>query len=163
MDVSAPTTIQVRDATVDDIPTIAAFNTAIASETENHELDQDLIHAGVTTLLADGSKGRYWLAEIGGQIAGQIMVTYEFSDWRNGTMWWIQSVYVHAEHRRKGVFSALYRHVESLARGDGQAAGIRLYVDESNRRAQNTYRSLGMRMRDYRIMEVDFRKDRNSD
>jgi ribosomal protein S18 acetylase RimI-like enzyme len=151
----------VREATIEDAATIAAFNTAIAAETEDHILDQDLIAAGVREVLADGSKGRYWVAESEHEIVGQIMVTYEFSDWRNGVIWWIQSVYVRDDQRRKGVFSALYRHVESLSRANDDVVGIRLYVEQSNQRAQDTYSSLGMTMRDYRIMEVDFHKEQD--
>lgn len=149
----------IRDAGIEDAATIAAFNTAIAAETEDHVLDPELIAGGVVAILADNSKGRYWVAEIGGDIVGQIMVTYEFSDWRNGVIWWIQSVYIRKDQRRKGVFSALYRHVESLSRTDEGVAGIRLYVEKSNERAQDTYLSLGMQMRDYRVMEVDFREE----
>ena len=153
---------RIRDATSADATIIAEFNTTIATETEDHQLDQELIAAGVDALLSDRSKGRYWIAEINAEIAGQIMVTYEFSDWRNGVIWWIQSVYVAARFRRIGVFSALYNHVESLARNDEHVAGIRLYVEHSNKQAQDTYRSLGMNMRDYRVMEVDFHKDQTS-
>ena len=84
--------------------------------TEAIKLLPDVVGPGVEAMLADPSKGRYWVAEAGGRIVGQIMVTYEWSDWRNGMIWWIQSVYVHGEYRRSGVFSTLYRHVESLAR-----------------------------------------------
>ncbi len=149
----------VRDATASDAATIAVFNTSIAADTEDHVLEPRLIVAGIAALLADSSKGRYWVAEVNGNIAGQIMVTYEWSDWRNGIIWWIQSVYVHEDHRRKGVFSALYRHVELLARSDEGVVGLRLYVDACNKRAQDTYESLGMQMRNYRVMEVDFRKE----
>ena len=107
-------------------------------------------------MLADRSKGQYWVAEADGRVVGQIMVTYEWSDWRNGNVWWIQSVYVHGDYRRRGVFSALYRHVESLARQDSHVRGIRLYVEHENTRAQQTYQSLGMKMTDYRVMQTIF-------
>jgi len=151
--------MEIRDARIEDAPVIAAFNTAIAVETEDHQMDQELLTAGVAAVLADKTTGRYWIAENDGDIVGQIMVTYEFSDWRNGVIWWIQSVYIRKDQRRKGVFSALYRHVESLSRNDEGVVGIRLYVENSNQRAQDTYSSLGMQMRDYRVMEVDFRKE----
>jgi ribosomal protein S18 acetylase RimI-like enzyme len=151
--------MKIRDARIEDAPFIAAFNTAIAVETEDHLMDQELLTAGVAAVLADITKGRYWIAEVDGDIIGQVMVTYEFSDWRNGVIWWIQSVYIRKDQRRKGVFSALYRHVESLSRNDEGVVGIRLYVENSNQRAQDTYSSLGMQMRDYRVMEVDFRKE----
>ena len=150
----------IRDARAEDAATIALFNTAIAAETENHILDQEVLASGVDAILSDSSNGRYWIAEVDGEIVGQIMVTYEYSDWRNGVIWWIQSVYVREDQRRTGVFSSLYRHVESLSRSDEGVAGIRLYVENSNKRAQDTYSSLGMQMRDYRIMEVDFGKEK---
>jgi ribosomal protein S18 acetylase RimI-like enzyme len=92
-------------------------------------------------------------------VIGQIMVTYEWSDWRNGTMWWIQSVYVHPDHRRQGVFSALYHHVESLARARDNVCGLRLYVEEQNERAQATYLALGMNKPGYLVMQTVFRDD----
>lgn len=108
----------------------------------------------MAALLADPSKGRYWVAEFEGEVIGQIGVTYEWSDWRNGMMWWIQSVYVNENHRRKGVYSSLYRHVESLARSDPDVIGIRLYVGKDNESAQATYSELGMRAANYQIMQV---------
>lgn len=146
----------IRDATADDARMLVEFNSRMAMETEGRALDAALIHAGVAAILADSGKGRYWVAELDGDILGQLMVTYEWSDWRNGQFWWIQSVYVRDDHRRKGVFSALYRHVESLARRDAAVCGLRLYVDEDNTRAQQTYLRLGMASPGYRLMEVDF-------
>lgn len=147
----------VRNAELADAPIIAKFNSAMALETEGRELDPELISAGVTALLEDGSKGQYWIAEDSNRAVGQIMVTYEWSDWRNGFMWWIQSVYVTKESRRTGVFSALYNHVESLAKNDSQCCGIRLYVERENKRAQNTYFAVGMADPGYLVMETDFR------
>lgn len=150
----------VRDALSDDAKTIADFNSRMAVETEGRPLDPALIDPGVASVLADSDKGRYWVAELDGIVVGQIMVTYEWSDWRNGQLWWIQSVYVHRDYRRKGVFSALYRHVESLARQDPEVCGMRLYVEMCNKRAQQTYLKLGMALPGYQVMEADFRKDR---
>jgi len=110
-------------------------------------------------MLADPAKGRYWVAMADRRVVGQIMVTYEWSDWRNGNIWWIQSVYVHGDYRRSGVFSSLYRHVESLARQIPRVCGIRLYVERGNNRVQRTYQSLGMAMTDYRVMQSIFRGD----
>jgi GNAT superfamily N-acetyltransferase len=146
--------ITIRPAMPNDAAIIADFNSRIAVETEDKTLDPRLINPGVARILADPSLGRYWLAEVDNVIAGQIMITYEWSDWRNGMMFWIQSVYVRAEFRRQGVFSALYRHVETLARDDAEVAGIRLYVEKDNHRAQRTYEKLGMSLTDYRIMQV---------
>jgi len=143
----------IRDATLADGATIADYNSRMAEETEGHVLDQDTIGKGVAALLADVKKGRYWVAESGGRIIGQLMVTYEWSDWRNGVLWWIQSVYVHPEFRRERVFSALYRHVESLALAEPGVSGLRLYVEQDNKRAQRTYEALGMVKTSYIVME----------
>ena len=151
-------TLIIRDATTDDCATIASYNSQMSEETEGKALDSDTIRAGVAALLADRSKGRYWVAVDGDSLAGQIMVTYEWSDWRNGMLWWIQSVYVAPGYRRQGVFTALYRHVRQLAEASGNAAGLRLYVEQDNARAQATYESLGMSMTGYRIMQELFRR-----
>lgn len=153
--------VTIRDARTADADTIAAYNMAMAEETEGRPLDPGLIQPGVAAVLDDGTRGRYWVAEADHGIVGQMMVTYEWSDWRNGTMWWIQSVYVHPDWRRQGVFSALYRHVESLARSARDVCGLRLYVERDNERAQRTYRSLGMEQRGYEVMEVDFREQQS--
>lgn len=150
--------VTIRDARPADAATLAAYNSALASETEGRPLDPDLINPGVAAILRDPARGRYWVAEADGRVVGQIMVTWEWSDWRNGTMWWIQSVYVHPDYRRRGIFSMLYRHVESLARADEDACGLRLYVENDNERAQQTYLALGMTHPGYRVMETDFRK-----
>jgi len=145
--------IRIRDAVPADGPTIAAYNSKMAEETEGRALDPDIIGPGVAALLADASKGRYWVAEIDGNIVGQLMVTYEWSDWRNGTLWWIQSVYVQPDFRREGVFRALYSHVESLAVAEPDVRGLRLYVEHNNKRAQQTYQALGMVNPSYLVME----------
>lgn len=151
-------TVLVREATADDCDTIATYNSQMSEETEGRPLDRDTIRAGVAALLADRSKGRYWVAVDDDAIAGQIMVTWEWSDWRNGMLWWIQSVYVTRDYRRQGVFTALYRHVKKVARESGATAGLRLYVEQDNARAQATYQSLGMSMTKYRIMQELFRR-----
>lgn len=148
--------LTIRDARPDDADTIAAFNAEMALETERLELDADTLHAGVTALISDSAKGRYWLAEIDGEIAGQLMVTYEWSDWRNGMIWWIQSVYVRPSQRRRGVFTALYRHVHEQVSRAPDACGLRLYVEHNNERAQATYSALGMQTSHYLIMEDIF-------
>lgn len=143
----------VREAKAADGSIIATFNRRMAEETEGKTLAADIIGPGVQTLLDDDSKGRYWVAECGGDVIGQLMVTYEWSDWRNGTIWWIQSVYIHPDWRRKGVFTALYRHVESLTVAEPGVIGLRLYVEENNKRAQQTYEALGMTKPSYLVME----------
>lgn len=148
--------ILLRDATAADQADIADFNSRLATETEGYVLDPERINPGIAAGLADQSKARYWLAEIEGKPVGQIMVTYEWSDWRNGMLWWLQSVYVHEDYRRMGVFSALFRQVESLARKDPGVCGLRLYVEQDNTRAQDVYASLGMRDTSYRVMQILF-------
>jgi len=151
--------IQVRDAHPSDAGVIAGFNVKMAAETEGRPLEAELINPGVASVLADATKGRYWVAELDGQVIGQLMVTYEWSDWRNGVFWWIQSVYVRGDCRRKGVFSLLHRHVESIARATPEVCGLRLYVERDNLRAQKTYLALGMTSPGYQVMEIDFRKE----
>ena len=154
--------ISIRNAAMTDAAIIASNNSLMAEETEGRTLDPNIIGPGVAALLADPGKGRYWVAEAAGQIVGQLMVTYEWSDWRNGTLWWVQSVYIAPDFRRQGVFSALYHHVESLAAAEPDVCGLRLYVEDNNHRAQRTYEALGMVMPSYVVMESIFEK-RNND
>ncbi len=151
-------TFSIRDATPADAGTIADYNNRLAEQTEAQTLDPDLIGPGVAAFLADPAKGRYWLAIVDDRIIGQVAVTYEWSDWRNGMIWWVQSVYIDADYRRQGVYSSLYRHVESQAQSDSDAIGIRLYVEKDNERAQTTYADLGMNMTNYRIMQSLFNR-----
>ena len=145
-----------RPATASDIDIIVEFNAAMAKETENLELDRERLQKGTEALIADSSNGIYYVAEADGKVVGQLMITYEWSDWRNGTFWWIQSVYVQPEYRERGIFRSLYRYVESIARNRGVVCGLRLYVDQSNKRAQQTYEALGMKHSHYQIMDTDF-------
>ena len=149
-------TFHIRDAQPFDSASIAQHNSLMAEETEGRPLNPDVIGPGVERLLQDPQKGRYWVAVEDDKIIGQIMVTYEWSDWRNGMLWWIQSVYVLPEFRRKGVFSALYRYVESLALEAGDVRGLRLYVEHNNSQAQKTYTALGMVNPNYQVMEAIF-------
>ena len=142
----------IRPARLEDAPVLVEFNRRMAAETEDLALDP-ATEAGVRAVFADAGKGSYFVAEVEGRVVGQLMITHEWSDWRNGDIWWIQSVYVHPEHRRRGVFKALYGHVEKAAREAGVVM-IRLYVHEGNRTGQGTYESLGMRMTHYRVMEA---------
>lgn len=147
--------VQVRDARPDDIGQIVAFNAAIARETENVELDRERLTAGVRAIFEVPERGRYFLATQNGAVLGQAMITTEWSDWRNGDVWWFQSVYVAPAARGRGVFSQLYRSIEQRAREE-QARGLRLYVDKDNHSAQQIYRKLGMQASHYQMMEVDF-------
>ncbi|WP_405244198.1 GNAT family N-acetyltransferase [Lentisalinibacter salinarum] len=149
-------TLRIRDAGTADAAIIAEFNRLLAAESEDITLSPNTVAAGVAALLADPSLGRYWLAELDGEVVGQIMTTREWSDWRNGMLWWIQSVYVRPEARGRGVFSALYRHVERLARETPGIGGLRLYVDDRNDRARRVYEAMGMEDGGYRVMEDIF-------
>ena len=143
----------VRKAELRDAPQIAAFNAAMALETEHKRLLPERIGAGVRRLLGDPSLGFYAVAERGGEVIGCLLVTNEWSDWRNGLFWWIQSVYVEPGSRRQGVYRGLYDFIRELARADPGICGFRLYVEKDNRAAQKTYRSLGMAETDYLIYE----------
>lgn len=149
-------TIHLRDATASDAGVIAGFNAAMAAETEGIALDPDRLASGVRAVLADRSKGFYLIAESDGEVAAQTLITYEWSDWRNGVFWWIQSVYVKPEFRGQGVFTRIYEHVAGLARASGNVCGLRLYVEHENERAQRTYERLGMRRTVYHMYEADF-------
>ncbi len=145
----------VRHATLTDARTIAAFNQAMAAETEGITLDPAAVGDGVRRALGNPRLGTYYLAEVDGTVVGQTMVTTEWSDWRNGFFWWIQSVYVAPEHRGQGVFRALYEHIHKLAQSRHEIRGLRLYVRRDNRRAINTYRGLGMSPTDYVFLETE--------
>ena len=128
----------------------------MAWETENLELGEATVRAGVEAVLADSSLGFYVLAVIDGHPVGQLMVTFEWSDWRNGLWWWIQSVYVTPQYRRGGTYTALHRHVERLAREADGVCGLRLYVEQENAVAQRVYQSLRMYPTRYFMYEVQF-------
>jgi len=148
--------LQIRPAQPNDVATIAQFNIDLASETENRQLEPERVLAGVAAFIADPGKGFYLVAERDGQVAGQLMVTYEWSDWRNGVFWWLQSVFVLPQYRRAGVFKALFSHLEAQARRRPDVCGLRLYVDAENRRAQGVYSRLGMGQSRYLFYETDF-------
>jgi GNAT superfamily N-acetyltransferase len=136
--------IEIRSARPDDAPTLAAFQVAMAKETEDLALPPDVVARGVAAVFADAGKGRYFVAAGGGQIVGCLLVTPEWSDWRAGTWWWIQSVYVVPAARSQGVFRALYEHVRRQVEEDPGLLGLRLYVDRRNQGAQAAYEQLGM-------------------
>ncbi|HIA14617.1 MAG TPA: N-acetyltransferase [Nitrospirales bacterium] len=148
--------ITIRHAAIDDVDTIAEYNIAMALETEGISLDLDRVTQGVRSVLHDPSKGFYILAGIESRVVGQMMVTFEWSDWRNGVFWWIQSVYVHPDHRRLSIFTQLYRHVERSAKETDDVCGLRLYVENENAIAQSTYQCLGMTQALYKVYETDF-------
>ena len=148
--------LEIRPAREDDWPTIADFNIRLAAESEDKSLDPTTVEAGVRALLSDPRKGRYFMACVDDRIVGQLMHTFEWSDWRNGDIWWLQSVYVHPDFRRQGVFRSLNAHLEQLASETPGVVGLRLYVENQNERAQQTYLSLGMAAPGYRVMEQFF-------
>ncbi len=149
--------MKIRDATAADIPFIVSSNTALALETEGQVLDPALVQPGVRAVFEEPSLGRYYLAEVDGRPVGQLMTTYEWSDWRNGQFLWIQSVYVLPDDRSSGAFKALFVHLQQIARNDPRICGIRLYVDRDNERAQGVYARLGMHRSNYGVMELVYR------
>ena len=150
---SAELPISVRPATPDDATVIAEFNTRLARETEGKRLDPATILAGVQTLLNDSRHGRYFVAETDGQIVGQIMHTREWSDWRNGEFWWLQSVYVRQDHRQRGVFRRLLDAVTESARQTPGVIGLRLYMERDNSAARRTYERCGFAEEGYVVLE----------
>lgn len=151
------TTFTIREAKIEDSATIAEFNCRLAAETEGKQLDPETVRRGVDGMLNNTHRGRYLVACTGdGQVVGQLMHTFEWSDWRNGDIWWLQSVYVHADFRRQGIFRKLLLHLEQLAEASPGVVGLRLYVENENVRAQNTYNSLGFVDPQYRVMERMF-------
>src|SRR5579872_4830630 len=145
--------MKIRKGALGDAAIIAEFNIRLARETEDLRLDPATVAQGVTALLQDPAKGIYFVAENESKIVGQLMITYEWSDWRNGNFWWIQSVYVTKTARRNGVFKGLFHHVHALARANKTVCGIRLYVDIHNEKAREAYASLGMTGTEYQVYE----------
>ncbi len=145
--------LTIRRASPTDAPLVVEFNRLLAQESEGKALDPAMLAAGVAAGLADPRKSVYFVAEEDGFPVGQIMYTTEWSDWRNGWFWWIQSVYVRHEARRRGVFRALFEHVLQAARADPQVIGLRLYVERENKVARETYQQLGMKAAGYEVFE----------
>ncbi|MGH8224704.1 MAG: GNAT family N-acetyltransferase [Gammaproteobacteria bacterium] len=143
---------EIRIAQPADAAVVTDFNIGCAAESENLTLDPPRVRAGVEAVLADAKRGRYYLAEDAGGAIGQIMITLEWSDWRNAWIWWIQSVYVHRDARRRGVFSALLQHIEKEAQRE-RAALLRLYVDTENDAAERTYLANGFKRAHYRMLD----------
>lgn len=147
--------IAIRPATLDDLPALVTWNAAMAQETESKQLDRDVLAGGVAAVFEQPRRGFYLIAERAGAAVGGLLVTYEWSDWRCGDFWWIQSVYVVPAARRGGVFRALHAAVAERAQAAG-AVGLRLYVETENARAQRTYAELGMTECHYRMYEQAF-------
>jgi GNAT superfamily N-acetyltransferase len=145
--------MKVRKANREDIEVIVDFQLAMASETEHISLNRDIVFRGVTSVFEDPSRGNYYVAEENRVIVGSLLTTFEWSDWRNGTVLWIQSVYVISEFRRKGVYREMYKFIQEMVNEDSCLYGIRLYADVSNTVAHQAYLNLGMKADHYQTFE----------
>ena len=143
----------IREAEKTDIAVIADFQLKMAKETENLDLNPETVVKGVTAVFSDPSHGKYFVTEIESKVCASLMVTPEWSDWRNSKVLWIQSVYVLPEFRKSGVFKKMYQHLKSLVEGSELYTGLRLYVDKSNHIARNVYRQIGMNGEHYEVFE----------
>ena len=148
--------IQVRRASQLNIDNISDFNIAMALETEGKQLDPETVREGVQAVFSRNDLGFYVIAEQNARPVGQLLITYEWSDWRNAFFWWIQSVYVSPEYRRHGVYRALHYYATEGARREGDVCGLRLYVDKGNSIAQGVYSGLNMHPTNYDMYEIDF-------
>ncbi|HNY13920.1 MAG TPA: GNAT family N-acetyltransferase [Bacteroidales bacterium] len=144
--------ISIRKAIIADAPSIVDFQLKMAWEAEEMKLDVVTVTKGVQAVFEDNSRGQYYIAENNGAVIASLLITYEWSDWRNCNVWWFQSVYVKPELRRKGVFRKMYEHIKQLAE-EQNIAGLRLYVESKNTRAQKTYEALGMSSEHYDFYE----------
>jgi ribosomal protein S18 acetylase RimI-like enzyme len=151
--------VTVRPAAADDVAALAAGNVRLAAESEGRALETALVERGVRRILADPARGAYWVAEAGGAVRGQCLVTTEWSDWSDGRYWWFQSVWVEPDWRGRGVFRALWDRVLEAAREAGDVASIRLYVEEENAPARAVYERLGMDLTSYRMYELPLPRD----
>lgn len=145
--------VKIRAATIDDADSIAAFQVAMALETENKTLDNDIVLTATKQVFKDPEKGFYLVADVGGKPVGSLMITYEWSDWRNSNLWWIQSVFVTPEFRRQGIFQRMYAHIMEEARKN-DVMFVRLYVETENAGAQKVYESLGMKRMPYFMYDI---------
>lgn len=145
--------INIRKGNPEDIKTIAGFQQAMAQETENIKLDDNILSKGIRAIFDDPSKGQYFVAEFEGKVIASLMTTFEWSDWRNSTVWWLQSVYVLPEFRKQGIFRKMYKHVKSEVEKQPNVSGIRLYMVTSNTVAASTYEAVGMDGERYRMFE----------
>lgn len=145
--------INIRIAEIKDKETLVKFNIALAIESEEIKLSKEVVERGVDAVLQNSNLGFYLLAEKDEKIIGSLMITNEWSDWRNGMFWWVQSVYVLADFRRKGIYTKLYNYVKQLASEKSDVLGFRLYVEKNNNTAMTTYKSLSMKKTAYRLFE----------
>jgi GNAT superfamily N-acetyltransferase len=145
--------MMIRQAKETDSASIVEFQLAMALETEQLQLDEPTVVLGVAAVFADSSKGNYYVAELNGIVVGSLLTTFEWSDWRNGTVLWIQSVYVLPEFRKRSIFSCLYKHIQELVASNPDLRGIRLYADKTNTPAHAVYEHLGMTAEHYQMYE----------
>jgi GNAT superfamily N-acetyltransferase len=145
--------INIRKAVISEIETIVDFQVKMALETESYNLDIDTVTKGITAVFNDKTKGVYYVTEENNKVIGLLLITFEWSDWRNGYVWWIQSVYVLPEMRGKKIFSEMYSHIKENVMGDFEIKGLRLYVDNTNKNAQKVYNAMGMNGEHYSIFE----------
>lgn len=145
--------IKIRKAGINDIDFIIRFQLSMALETENMELDHPTVCLGVSAVVNDPAKGHYYVAEYEDKVIGSLLVTYEWSDWRNGQVWWLQSLYVVPEFRRRGIFREMYCFLRKEVSDDVNLKGIRLYVDKTNKIAQDVYQAMGMNGEHYQVFE----------
>jgi len=145
--------LKIRLAKIDDSHTIAGFQLKMAIETENLKLDNETVQKGVKAVFEKPELGQYFIADTDGKIIASMLTTFEWSDWRNAQVWWLQSVYVLPEFRQKGIFKKMYEFVKILADMNENVGGIRLYVDKTNVRAQEVYKAVGMNGEHYQVFE----------
>jgi GNAT superfamily N-acetyltransferase len=153
----------VRDATTNDVEYIVDFNCRLAVESEDKTLDRDLLAKGVHRGFRRPELCRYFIAEVDGEPAGMTMLTYELTDWQDGVVWWLQSVYVYPRHRERGVFRAIFQHIEKLAQSDPDARALNLYVKSNNLGALKTYQAMGMVDGNYEVLEYGLSDTTKSD
>jgi GNAT superfamily N-acetyltransferase len=145
--------ILIREAKRLDIQLIVDFQLTMAMESEGMKLEKQILEKGVRAVFDDPAKGKYYVAEYESQVVGSMLNTFEWSDWRNGTIIWFQSVYIKPESRKLGIFKQMYKHIKNLVERDDQLCGMRLYVDKGNERAQKVYKALGMNGEHYDTYE----------
>jgi len=143
----------LRQAVLIDAPVIASFQIKMAWETERYKLNFDTVTKGVEVVLHDSNKGMYYVVEYEGNVIACMLITTEWSDWRNGTVLWIQSLYVETKHRQKGIFKMMYNHIKNMVLENENLKGIRLYVDKTNTKAVNVYNKMGMNSNHYKLFE----------
>ncbi len=148
--------MKITQPNINDVSNLVDFNIKMAKETENKALNKQTVTKGVSQVLNNSKLGYYVIAKHKNNIMGSLMITYEWSDWRNGMFWWIQSVYVKKEYRKQGVYKKMYSYIKDKALKDNSCTGIRLYVEQENKIAQSVYKKLGMNETHYKLFEIDF-------